>query len=250
MVMRRAVVLAFVSTFAVASVALAATGAKAPHSTLAQAVDHTNRAPTMRYAMAITVLRTAQPSMTLRVQGERGHGSLFIHVRALSDTIPGPQQSALLDGPFLYEGSPNGVAITGKVRWLRLPVARIGAQARPIETIHNFSPAPLLRVLDEWRHAKTRSANGVFDGTVAYDDAIVQTALTSMAGGIQFRDVRFSAHIGNDGYVHDVRITGRTPDGQRTLLIIAHLYAFGRPVTPRIPGEGTFMDQKLVGLAE
>jgi len=249
-VMRRSLLLAFVSTFAVASVALAATGTKAPRSTLAQAVDQTNRARTMRYAMAITVLAVDHPSITLRVQGERGRGSLFVHVRALANTTPGAEQSALLDGPFLYEGSPNGVAVSGKVRWLRLPVARIGTQARPIETMHNLSPAPLLRVLDEWRRVRTRSANGVFEGTVAYDDAIVQTALAGLAGGVQFRDVRFSAHIGTDGYVHDVRITGRTPDGKRTLLVVAHMYAFGRPVTPRLPAEGTFVDQKLIGLAE
>ena len=248
--MRKSLLLGFVSIFAVTSVALAATGDKAPKTTLSQAVEHTNRARTMRYSMAITVLRVAHPSITLRVQGERGRGSLFVHVRALADTIPGPQQSALLDGPFLYEGSPNGVAVSGKVRWLRLPVARIGAEARPIATMHNLSPAPLLRVLDEWARAKTRSANGVFDGTVAYDDAIVQTALVGLTGGIQFRDVRFSARVGNDGYVHFVRITGRTADGEKTLLVIAHLYAFGRPVNPRIPGEGTFLDQKTIGLAE
>lgn len=248
--MRKSLLLAFVSIFAVASVALAATGDKAPRSTLAQAVDNTNRARTMRYSIAITVLRVAHPSITLRVEGERGRGSLFVHVRALADTTPGPQQSALLDGPFLYEGSPNGVAVSGKIRWLRLPVARIGTQARPIATMHNLSPAPLLRVLDEWTHAKTRSANGIFDGTVAYDDAIVQTALVGLTGGIQFRDVRFSAHVGTDGYVHTIRVTGRTADGQKTLLVIAHLYAFGRPVTPRIPGEGTFVDQKTIGLSE
>lgn len=248
--MRRAFLLALVATFAVASVALASTGGKAPTATLVQAVGNTNRAPTMRYALQITLGHTNLPATTLRVRGMRGRGSLFIHVRAIANRTPGPQQSALLDGPFLYEGSPNGVAITGRIRWLRLPVARIGAEGRPIQNMRDLSPAPLLRVLDEWTHAKSQSPTGVFHGTVAYDDSIVQTALTGMAGGIQFRDVWFSARIGSDGYVHVIRLTGRTADGRRTLLVVAHLYAFGRPVSPSIPGEGTFVDQKLLGLAE
>ena len=242
--------LAFVSTFAVASVALAATGAKPPKSTLAQAVDQTNRARTMRYAMVITMVRTHNPSMTLRVHGTRGHGSLFIHVQAMANALPGPEQSALIDGPFLYEGSPNGVAVMGKVRWLRLPIARIGTQAKPIATMHNLSPAPLLRVLDEWTHAKTHSRNGVFHGTVAYDDGIVQTALAGMSGGLQFRHIWFSVRIGSDGYVHTIRLTGRTADGHRTLTVSANLYAFQLPISLRIPGEGTFIDQKLIGLSE
>jgi hypothetical protein len=146
--MRKSLLLAFVSTFAVASVALAATGDKAPKSTLVQAVDHTNRAPSLRYALDISITRPGSPAMSLHVHGIRGRDSLFIHVKAMAGALAGPQQSAMLAGPFLYEGSPNGVAIAGKVRWLRLPIARIGSRARPIETMHNLSPAPLLHVLD------------------------------------------------------------------------------------------------------
>jgi len=254
--MRRSLVLAFVSIFAVASAALAATGTKAPKATLVQAVGHTNQVSTLRFVLDVSVARTHHPTMELQVNGVRGRGSLFVHMKELTAVVaggaavPGPQQSALLDGPFLYEGSPNGVAIDGKIRWLRVPVARIGQKASAITVMRNLSPAPLLRVLDEWTRAKTRAPKGLFHGTVAYDDPIVQTALSGMAGGVQFRDVWFTARVGADGYVHTIHVSGRTADGLRTLSVSARLFAFGRPVNLTPPGEGTFMDQKTLALAE
>jgi hypothetical protein len=116
--------------------------------------------------------------------------------------------------------------------------------------MRNLSPAPLLRIVDEWSRARTRSPHGVFHGTVAYDDPVVLTALSGMTGGIQFRDVSFTARIGNDGFVHSITVAGRTADGSRTLNASVKMYGFGRPVRVSIPSEGTFMDQKLLGLAE
>jgi hypothetical protein len=254
--MHRSVLLAFVSIFAVASVALASTGRRAPAASLVQAVGNTNRAPTMRYVLDVSIARARYPAVELHVQGTRGKDSLFIHVRQLASVlsdgtaVPGPQQSALIDGPFLYEGSPNGVPVLGHIRWLRVPLASLGPGAKAVATVHNLSPAPLLRVLDEWSQARTHSLHGVFRGTVAYDDPIVLTALSGLTGGIEFRDLRFSARIGNDGYVHAILVTGKTADSSRTLRVTARLYAFGRPVRLTLPGEGTFMDQKLLSLAE
>src|SRR5436305_3134172 len=254
--MRRSLVLGFVATFTVASVALAATGAKAPHATLGQAVYRTTHAPSMRYSMTIAVTRRNHPAVQLRIHGTRSAESLFIHVKAFSTVLgggtalPGPQQSALLDGPFLYEGSPNGVAIAGKIRWLRFPVARVGRTSKAITTMHNLSPAPLLRLLAEWSKVHTHAADGVFHGKVAYDDRIVLTALSGLTGGIEFRDVAFTARIGDDGYVHAISVTGTTADGSRTLLVKARMFGFGRPVRVAIPGEGTFVDQKTIALAE
>ena len=254
--MRRSLLLAFISSLAVASVALAATDGDASRSTLGQAVYRTSHASSLRYTMVIAMTRAHQPAMQLHIHGTRTTGSLFIHVKAFSTVlaggvaVPGPQQSALLDGPFLYEGSPNGVAVQGAVRWVRIPVARIGTSAPEISAIHSLSPAPLLRVLDEWTRVRKRAAAGVFHGTVAYDDPVVLTALSGMAGGTEFRDVAFGARIGGDGYVQSITVTGRTADGSRTLRVTVTMYAFGRPVTVSIPGEGTFMDQKLLDLAE
>jgi hypothetical protein len=254
--MRRSLLLAFISTFAVASVALAATGGKQPKATLVEAVSQTNHASSLHYVMEIAVAHTHHASLKLHVRGARGTGSLFIHVRAFTSLVndgpadaAGPQQSAFIDGPFLYEGSPNGVAVAGKIRWLRVPIARLGPSASAITAMHNLSPAPLLRILDEWSRARSHASNGAFRGTVAYDDPIVLTALSGMTGGTEFRDVSFSVKIGDDGYVHSVRVTGTTADKSKSVTVTAHLFGFGRPLRVAPPRQGTFMDQKLVSLA-
>ncbi len=255
--MHRSLLLAFVLTFLVPSAALAATGGKEPKATLVQAVSHTNQASSLRYVMEIAIRRRGSPTAQLHVHGTRGTGALFVHVREYSSAaaggpaaVPGPQQSAFLDGPFLYEGAPNGVVVSGKIRWLRIPLARVGPSASAVAAVYNLSPAPLLRILDEWSRARTQSPNGTFHGTVEYDDPIVLTALGGMAGGVEFRRVFFSATIGDDGYVHTIRVTGSTADRSRSLIVTAHLYAYERPVRIAPPREGTFIDQKLLGLAE
>jgi hypothetical protein len=255
-VMRRSLLLAFVSTFAVASVALAATGGKAPpKSTLGQAVSQTSHASSVHYVMEIAVAHTDHPSLKLNVRGARGSDSLFIHVRAFTSLVingpadaAGPQQSAFIEGPFLYEGSPNGVAVAGKIRWLRVPIARSGT-AHAITAMHNMTPAPLLRIIDEWSNVRSHAYHGVFHGAVAYDDPIVLTALSGMTGGTEFRHVVFSARIGDDGFVHTIRVTGTTADKSKSVTVTAHLFGFGRPVRVTPPREGTFIDQKLQSLA-
>jgi len=257
-VMRRSLLLAFVSTFAVASVALAATGGKEPKepkATLVEAVSHTNHASSVHYVMEIAVAHAHHPSLKLDVRGARGTGSLYIHVRAFTSLVndgpadtAGPAQSAFIDGPFLYEGSPNGVAVAGKVRWLRVPIERPDT-ARAIAAMHNMSPAPLLRILDEWSNARSHTSDGGFHGSVAYDDPIVLTALSGMTGGTEFRHVFFSAKIGRDGYVHDIRVTGTTADRSKSVRVTAHLFGYGRPVLVAPPREGTFIDRKLISLA-
>lgn len=248
--MRRSIVLALVSTFAVASVALAATGKKAPRASLVQAVSNTSRASTLRYVLDIAVSHTGSPTQQLHVQGMRGRDALAIHVQERSTGLAGPHQSAMIDGPFLYEGSPNGVAVLGRIRWLRAPLARLGPGSKVVATMHHLSPSPLLRLLDEWRHVRTRTVNGSFHGTVAYDDPIVLSAVSGLTGGIEFRNIRFFARVGGDGYVHAIRVTGTTADGRRTLRVTARMYAFDRPVRLTPPAQGTFMDQKSLALAE
>jgi hypothetical protein len=71
-----------------------------------------------------------------------------------------------------------------------------------------------------------------------------------MTGGIEFRDVAFTARVGDDGYVHAITVTGKTADGSRTLVVKVRMFGFGRRVRVAIPGEGTFVDQKSLALAE
>jgi hypothetical protein len=251
--MRKALGLGVASMVVAASVASAANVRSAQ---LGSAVRKTATAASMRYVMNIVVVRSQHPATVLHIRGARGPGQMFVHVQAIAmmladgTEIPGPSQSALLDGPFLYEGAPNGVAVSGAIRWLRVPVARLGQASKAIAAMRNLSPAPLLRAIDEARAARSQVRTGTFKGAVRYDDPIVRDALTSMTGGIEFRDLRFEAKLGSDGLVHAIKLTGRTADGGRVLSVIARLYAFGRAVHLAPPAEGTFMDQKSFVLAD
>jgi hypothetical protein len=158
--------------------------------------------------------------------------------------VPGLSGAALLDGPFLYERAPSNVAVFGTLRWLRVPLSSLGAASPALRSLHDMTPAPLLRVLNE-SHAIARTAPAhVFSGPVAYDDPIVRDALTSLTGGLEFRHLRIAAWLGRDGLVHRVMLTGRTADGTRTLRLDARFFAFGRPVTVTPPALGTFVDKQ------
>ncbi|MGZ4333785.1 MAG: hypothetical protein ACXVRJ_05875 [Gaiellaceae bacterium] len=249
--MRRSLLLVAVATFVTASVAPAATDREAPRATLLQAVAQTNDAGSFRYVMTIAVSQENRPTAELQIHGTRGPHLLFVRVKATSSpALPGQQQSALLDGPFLYEGAPDGIAVYGSIRWLRVPVASLSPTSKPLTSMRNLSPAPLLRLVDESSLARKHMPKGLFRGKLAYDDAIVHTALSGMSGGIEFRKVRYTARVGADGFVHTINVTGTTADGSRTLSIRARLHSFGLRVDLKPPAEGTFMDRKLLNLAE
>ncbi|MDE3189244.1 MAG: hypothetical protein KGL94_00335 [Acidobacteriota bacterium] len=246
--MHRSLALALVSTLAVASAALAADGRAGAKASLVRA----DRVTTLRYVIDLSLTDVHGPAIRLHVRGMRGRRLLSVRLSESSSApgAPAQRQSAIIDGPFLYEGSPNGVPVLGRIRWVRVPLARLGPGPSVASTLRGLSPAPLLRVLDEWPGARSGSASGTFRGTVAYDDPIVLTALSTLSRGVEFRDIRFVSRIGENGFVRSILITGRTADGSRTLHVTAHLYAFGRPVDVTPPGEGTFVDEKLLGLAE
>jgi hypothetical protein len=254
--MTRSIALGMAAALLAASVALAGGGRSAREVVLARAVDKTVHAASMRYVMDIAVIRRRYPATVLHIDGTRGTGQFLVHVKALAvvladgTQIQGPEQSAMIDGPFLYEGAPSGVTVNGSIRWLRVPLATLGTASKTLAAMRNLSPAPLFHVLDESPLARTRTHTGVFRGTVAYDDRIVRTALTAMTGGIEFRSLHFEARVGDDGLVHRIKMTGRTADGTRSLSVSVRLYAFGRPVNLTPPAAGTFMDEKSLVLAD
>ncbi len=131
--------------------------------------------------------------------------------------------------------------------------ARGVALARAVDkTAHATSMRYVMdmHVLDESPAARTHTRTGVVRGTVAYDDRIVRGALTAMTGGIEFRSLHFEARIGVDGFVHLIKMTGRTANGGRSLSVSARLYAFGKPVHLKPPAAATFMDQQSDMLAD
>jgi hypothetical protein len=87
-------------------------------------------------------------------------------------------------------------------------------------------------------------ADGVFRGTVAYDDRVVRRGLSSLTSDIEFRDLRITAWVGRDGLLHRIRLTGRTADRSTALHLDARLYAFGSRVRVQPPAADAFLDPK------
>jgi hypothetical protein len=256
--MRQAVILAPIAMLVVgASVALAATGhaPKPRASSLAAAAARTARVSTQRYAVDLRIMKDSVPHV-LRARSAVAPGTISVWlelapVRLPNGTfIPGSDTEGLIDGPFLYERMPDGLAAQGSVDWLRVSIASLSPSHPALSGMHGMTAMPLLHVLGEARaHAVTRDAS-LFRGTVAYDDPIVVTGLRMFTAGLQFRDLRVTAWIDPHGLVRRVRLTGHTADRKTTLLVNARLYAFGRPVRVTPPAEGTFMDDQLLQLSD
>ena len=210
---------------------------------LGRAIRATESASSFRYSIVISVVRSSLPAQ-LTLRGVSGRGKLFVSARQAS----GSAAAAMIDGPFFYERAPNGVAVDGTIRWLRVPIDASGGSSAALNAVRTMTPAPLLRVLGE-SHATPNQGSG-FAGKVNYDDPIVRSAITRLSGGIEFHGLRVTGRLGEDGLIHGIRVTGITADGTTTLDIQARLFAFGRPVHLTPPAEGTFMDQQLMQLSE
>jgi hypothetical protein len=249
---RRIALIACLAGLSAASVAFAATGGTAArHVSLGDAARRTMLVSTQRFAVDVHIAKDRQP-LTLRVRGASAPSSLSVKMKMddlqLPDgtVAPGMDGAVLIDGPFLYERAPRGMAV-GNVRWLRQRLADLSPASGELRTIHNLTSRTLLQVLFEARMHRTGSR--MFRGTLAYDDAAVRRGLGSFTGNIEFRGLHVTAWVGNDRLVHRLRLTGRTADRSAALRLEARLFAFGRPVRVRPPAQGAFFDAKREQLA-
>jgi hypothetical protein len=230
----------------------AAGGDKSSGVNVLKANAATARASSVHYSFTVK-LQKRQP-FVLHISGGASRDAVAVHLRladvTLSDgtTMPGATGAVMLKSPFLYERAPDGVAVFGNIRWLRLPILGKSPRSQVLSTVRSMTPAPLLRIVAESRLHAVSTAGG-FAGTVAYDDPVVRTALHTLGGGLEFRNLHVFVAVGDDGLVHRVRLTGRTADGKTGFSLGARLYAFGAPVTVKPPKPGTFMDEQLARLA-
>lgn len=251
--MRRPALLAAPLALVVAgAVALAASGGSNARTVDVTAANaRTARAASVHYAVVVTLTQSRRP-MTLRITGGASRDRLDVRLRlddlTLADgtKVAGTTAAVRLSEPFVYERAP-GVAALGKIRWLRLSTVGLPARSVMLSHLRSLTPSPLLHVIAEAKLRPT-GAQGSFAGPVAYDDPVVETALATLGGGLQYRSLRVGVQLGRDGLVHRVRIDGRTADGSSTLRVRARLYGFDRPVQVVPPQPGTFMDQGLAQL--
>jgi hypothetical protein len=228
----------------------AAGGGKSAGVDVMKANAATARASSVHYSFTVKLLKKQQP-LVLHISGGATRDAMAVHLRladvTLSDgtTMPGATGAVMLSKPFLYERAPDGVAVYGNIRWLRLHVLNRSPRSQVLSTVRSMTPSPLLRIVAESRLHPV-STTGSFAGTVAYDDPVVRTALHTLGGGLEFRNLRVFVSVGKaDGLIHRVQLTGRTADGKTGLSLRARFYGFGTAVTVKPPKPGTFMDQQL-----
>jgi hypothetical protein len=232
--------LALIGLVAVLAAGASAGGARTP--TLADAALRTQHVASARYVIDVRIVRRGTP-ISLHIHGQAGPHTISVALRQgamrLPDgsTVPGPRGAALIDGPFLYERAPAGIALYGKISWLRLRLADLPRASDELRAVHSMTPRPLLDVL-----VAARVAPRTFHGTIPYDDPAVR-GIGKLMGGLEFRNLRISAEVGGDGLVHRMVITGRTADAGTTLSLRAHFFAFGEPVHVTPPAAGTFLDE-------
>jgi hypothetical protein len=250
--MRRILLIAPLAALVSASVAFAATGRTSVRAvSLHDAMQRTAHVSSQRFAVDVRITKGRQP-VTLHVRGASGPSALSMKMRTddltLPDgtVVPGMDGAVLVDGPFLYERAPNGMAV-GKLRWLRQRLADLSPASPDLSNIRNMTPVTLLQVLGEARMQRVPLHAGdawVFRGALAYDDPVVRRGLSSLTGNVEFRGLRITAWVGGDRLLHRLRITGRTADGASALRLDARLYAFGRHVHVQPPALGSFLDAK------
>jgi len=228
-------------------------GDSASAPSLRDAVDRTAHEVSGRYAFAVGIVRATQ-GVVLHVQGAQSPGRLVLHTRvdrvlAGGATFPGETNATVRDGRYLYERIPRALGGGGPVRWVRVDAARLPSSSGPLAGIHALTTAPLLRLLRTAKTSAVGARDRVFRGSLSYDDPVVRAVLAPLTGGIEFRDLGVRATVGADGRVHAVRLTGRTADGGRRLLLAARLFAFGRAVHVTPPPAASIVDRELAGLS-
>ena len=235
---------------AAASVAFAGSGdttKRHPRPSYAEAAARTLRATSERFSIDVTIVKNLR-TVTLHVNGAEGPGKLKLRLK-LDDAklgdgtpVPGVTGAVLIDGPFLYEHAPSGMAI-GKLQWLRERLSELRPSSQNLRNIRSMTPRSLLAVLDSARIRATAD-RFVYSGWLAYDHPAVRRGLGPLTGDVQFRSLRALVLLGRDGRVHRIRITGKTADGRTDLQLLAHLYAFDRPVKVKTPPMDAFLDPK------
>jgi hypothetical protein len=225
------------------SIAFAASGGRAAEKPgLADALTRTSHLASLHYAVNVGIREKGMP-LALHIRGQSDAHTVSVHFES-----QGTSGGELVYGPFLYEQAPNGIAVLGKVRWLRTILARLPMNSRELETLRALKIGALLQLVGRGQ-LKGNGAGRVFRGPVAYDDPVVRESLSHLTDGLEFRRLRLTVHL-RGGLIDRLQLTGKTADGSSTLSLAAHLFAFNRPLHLVPPKPGTFMDVELEQLSE
>src|SRR2546423_1136732 len=96
----------------------ARSGDHARKGDLSAANGKTQAAPSVHYAVAVTMTKHKRP-LTLHIDGASSRDAVAVHLRLddlkLQDgtTMPGTSGALLMSKPFVYEAAPGGIAVFG-----------------------------------------------------------------------------------------------------------------------------------------
>ena len=229
--------------FAALPIAFAASGGRAAEKPgVADALIRTSHIASLHYAVHIGIREKGMP-LALHIRGQSDAHTISVHFNS-----QGTSGGELIYGPFLYEQAPNGIAVLGKVRWLRTTLARLSPSSRQLVTLRALKIGPLLQLAGRGR-LEGNAKGSVFNGPVAYDDPVVRDSLSHLTDGLEFRGLRLTVHV-RSGLIDRLKLTGTTADGSSKLSLSAHLFAFNRPLNVVPPKPGTFMDLELERLSD
>jgi hypothetical protein len=241
--MRRCALTLGAALLAALTIAFAAPGGRAAEKPgLADALTRTSHVGSLHYAVHVGIREKGMP-LALHIRGQSDAHTVSVHFES-----QGTSGGELVYGPFLYEQAPDGIAIYGKVRWLRTTLSHLSLNSRELQTLRALKIDPLLQLVARGQ-LNANAAGRVFRGSVAYDDPVVRDSLSHLTGGLEFRKLRLTVHL-RGGLIDRLRLTGKTADGSSTLSLAAHLFAFNRPLHLVPPKPGTFMDLELEQLAD
>jgi hypothetical protein len=237
--MRKSALMLTAAALAALSITCASSAATKPG--VADALTRTSHLGSLHYAVHVGIRQHGRP-FALHIRGQSDAHTFSVHFES-----QGMSGGELVYGPFLYEQAPDGIAVYGKVRWLRTELARLPASSRELATLRALKIGPLLDLVARGR--LKGGAQHMFRGPVSYDDPVVRDSLANLTGGLEFRALRLSVHV-RRGLIDWVLLSGKTADGSSTLRLAAHLFAFNRPLHVVPPKPGTFMDLELEQLSD
>jgi hypothetical protein len=234
-----------------ATVAYAADGSRSRGTgSLAHAVAASTSARSLRFQLTVRLEAPDVPPQTLHVAGATGGRQRYVHLKVDDIVAPdgsrieGPSADEKVDGHFVYLRSTVTQQALGR-QWLRERLSELEAGSPELRALQSVAPAALLHALTRVHAVAMGPQARVFHARLPYQDGAVRDALAGVDGGLEFRDLRTTVWLRQDGRVGLVLVTGRTADSRSTLLLTLSLSGYGRPVAVRPPGAGSFVDPSL-----
>jgi hypothetical protein len=221
---------------------------------LSEAAKRTADQPSLAFDLTAHVETLGAMPYDLHAHGALGPTASHVTLKvadvqtAAGQVLTGPSAVELTDGAFLYLRSTVTTPLVGGL-WVRERLSSLHKGSPELRLLRDISPRALLQVVTRAQHVTSTDSGRVYHGTLPYADALVARTLRGLEAGTQYRHLRLTAWVSRQGRVLMLVLRGRTADRSSTLLLALTLEGFGKPVSVRAPGPGSFVDFDLSKLS-